>query len=248
MPEALRCLSYGLRPEQQAEAARALVGILGGEAQVLEELLDEVANVHPDYGGGLRAGCSLLGVGLRTLAKGVETKDTKDAEPSASSSLCRDCRPSAAVEEAWADLLLACTGFDPEWDETDDWNEQTIRAVNYLRNEEKAESFLTAARSRLARETESSSSYVALVAKVDVLQRRLGGERTAPAPEDADEPARHTPGMLSMNTRVCCAVCMSQNEKMVRCTRCRNVAYCCFEHLSADAKRHIIWCFVPAGP
>eukprot|EP00927_Polykrikos_kofoidii_P062864 TRINITY_DN57658_c0_g1_i1.p1 TRINITY_DN57658_c0_g1~~TRINITY_DN57658_c0_g1_i1.p1 ORF type:complete len:274 (-),score=55.45 TRINITY_DN57658_c0_g1_i1:36-857(-) len=218
IPEALHVLSHGSF-SKRVLAARGLVGILNGEVQVLEELLDEASNVHPEYGGGRRNdGRCLLRVVLDDLSSEVRALDA----------------------EAFADLLLQCTAFDVEWDETDEWNEMTQRAVGSLRAVEGADALLAKA------EVRHAGSPIA--EKASVLRRRLSGDRAAavtvvPGTTELPRPA---PGVLSMNTRVQCAVCFQMGSDLMRCPQCQNVGYCSHGHLGEDLARHAAWCF-PGG-
>eukprot|EP00933_Yihiella_yeosuensis_P068390 TRINITY_DN7396_c1_g1_i1.p1 TRINITY_DN7396_c1_g1~~TRINITY_DN7396_c1_g1_i1.p1 ORF type:complete len:260 (+),score=58.31 TRINITY_DN7396_c1_g1_i1:103-882(+) len=214
VPEALHTLARGEPRSLRAAAARAIAAIMNGEVQVLEEVLDEEEGKHPEFGGRLPDGRGVLGVVLDDLASGGG---------------------SECEQEAFADLLLQCTYFDSEWDETDEWNELALRAVSYLQKTLKAEARVAAA--------EKNCSGPAAI-KASVLRRRLQGDRktTIGASEDGD-----TPGMLSMNTRVTCPVCMTMKPDMLRCPRCRNVGYCCAEHMRQDAERHSCWCFAGSG-
>lgn len=191
--------------------------ILNGEVQVLEEVLDEAREKHPEYGIRREDGRTVLSMVIDGLAE-------------------RGAAANDAEAEAFVDLLLQCSFFDPEWDETDEWNEMALEAVAHLRDVEGAEE-------RLAR-AEKLHAGGAVGSKVAVLRQRLRGDRVAKAAPAGESLA--TPGMLSMNTRVSCPVCMSMKEEPVRCPRCRNVGYCCIDHLRVDAKRHGAWCF--GGP
>lgn len=211
VPEALHTLLHGSRV-WRARAARALTEILSGEVQVLEEILDEARGVHPEFGGGKRAdGCTILGVALNDLA-------VVDADA-----------------EAFADLLLQCTCYDTEWDESDEWNQMTLEALKFLRDNERAD-----------RRLEVALKYqggTRVGAKIVTLRNRLNGERVPMDDGQTDDVPGGTPGMLSMNTRVYCPVCLTMCPTMVRCPQCRNVGYCSEKHLSEDAPRHCSWCF-----
>ncbi|CAE7401107.1 unnamed protein product [Symbiodinium natans] len=136
--------------------------------------------------------------------------------------------------EAFADLLLQCTAFDAEWDDTDEWNALTLQAVAYLRQDLKAEAFVASA---------ESNTFAAVRKKASVLRRRLGGERAAgPTAGSLEEEGICMPGVLSMNTRVQCPVCMVMQQELLRCPQCRNVGYCSMQHLQEDAPRHSVWC------
>jgi len=219
VPEALHTLARGPRG-QRTLAARALAEIVSGEVQVLEEILDEARGAHPEFGGGrVNDGRTVLGVVLDDLA-GAD-----------------DCA------EAAAELLLQMTHYDTEWDDTDEWNELAMAAVAYLRDEEAAEAKLTRA---LAEQGKSADGVgTAVASKAAVLRRRLRGERNAAAPEDGADSFRApaAPGMLSMNTRAFCPVCLTRGPNMVRCPQCCNVGYCSTAHLREDAKRHRAWCY-----
>mmetsp|Transcript_81876 Transcript_81876/g.213587 ORF Transcript_81876/g.213587 Transcript_81876/m.213587 type:complete len:274 (+) Transcript_81876:60-881(+) len=143
-----------------------------------------------------------------------------------------DLAQGDADAEAFADFLLQCTNYDAEWDESDEWNQMALSAVKFLREREGAEARLVQAVQALAGGP--------LGAKASVLHRRMKGERVA-SPELGE--SSDTPGMLSMNTRAYCPVCLKMCQEMVRCPRCRNVGYCTTEHMAEDAGRHRAWCF-----
>lgn len=212
VPEALLALALGEPKSKRAQAARALTAILDGEFQVLEEVLDEAAGAHPEYG---RSGRSADGRGVL----GVVLDDL--------------IGPSEQDSEAFADFLLQCTSYDPQWQADDEWNEFTQRAVRFLADKENAGLRLTAAQCQATRGGR-------LAVKLQALQQRIAGERL-PSPEHAD--SGEVPGMLSMNTRVQCASCMQMRPDLLRCTRCRNVAYCSAQHMRDDVARHSEWCF-----
>lgn len=135
------------------------------------------------------------------------------------------------LAEAFIDFLLQCTYFDKEWDETDEWNELALETVAYLRDTEaadaKLEEVLTVQQDGLVR------------VKSIALRKRLAGERLDAPPLSEDIVG---PGMLSMNTRVCCPVCLTMAPEMVRCQHCNNVSYFTQAHLEEDAARHGFWC------
>mmetsp|Transcript_32392 Transcript_32392/g.60993 ORF Transcript_32392/g.60993 Transcript_32392/m.60993 type:complete len:257 (+) Transcript_32392:27-797(+) len=210
VPEALYAMARARNRRIRAACARALTGIMSGEVQVLEEILDESKGRHPEFGGHLPGGRGVLSVVLEDL------------------SCNEDC---AEDTEAFADLLLQCTAFDVNWDETDEWNQLTLQAMEYLRKDLKAEQFLLVA---------ERSNSAAVSRKVSVLRRRLGGQWTADAPPGSEN--SDVPGMLSMNTRVQCPVCMTMQADLLRCPTCRNVGYCCAQHLQDDGVRHRYWC------
>jgi len=226
VPEALHTLGHGTRAKR-ALAARALVEILGGEVQVLEDVLDEAQGAHPDVGGGRgNDGRGVLGVVLDELA-GL---DPQGPPPQG------ETGQRGGEGEALVDLLLQCTAYDSQWDESDEWNQLTLRAVSFLCEEERAEVRLSLARDRYR------GSLVAQ--KAAVVQRRLAGERAAAAEVNSLSPA---PGMLSMNTRFACPVCMRMRADLVRCPQCRSVGYCSEEHMRSDADRHRAWCFAASS-
>lgn len=226
IPEALHTLAHG-PPESRVLASRALTGVLSGEAQVLEEVLDEASGQHPEFGGKRADGRSILGVVLDDLNAGVAS----------------GTRKGQIDAEFLIDFLLQCTDWDSEWDETDEWNSMVLRAVAMLRNDEGAEAHLAEAEAQLPNiQVDGPSPCSATAAKIAVLRRRLGGEREVQAADPREEPGV-SPGMLSMNTRVQCSVCNVMRPDFVRCPRCRNVGYCTGEHLKEDALRHSAWCF-----
>lgn len=140
-----------------------------------------------------------------------------------------------SFSEAFVDLLLQCTAYDKEWDEADEWNQLVVSAASYLRDQE-------AAAVRLAKAEVLHRGGV-VAAKAALLRKRLQGERTAAA--DLSEKLA-APGMLSMNTRAYCPVCLTMCPEMVRCPTCRNVGYCSHMHMQEDVRRHGAWCF-PVG-
>ncbi|CAE7707202.1 unnamed protein product, partial [Symbiodinium pilosum] len=124
VPEALYALARAPCRTKRAACARALTSIVAGEVQVLEEILDESQGKHPEFGGVLPDGRGVLSVVLEDLA--CHTVDDT---------------------EAFADLLLQCTDFDANWDDSDEWNTLTLQAVDYLRQDLKAEAFILVAES-----------------------------------------------------------------------------------------------------
>lgn len=236
VPESLHCLAHG-EHRQRVLSARAITAIMQGEAQVLEEFLDDAQRKNPEFGGRRADGRSLIRVVLADLAAGPASESL---DPHGDT-------------EALLDLLLQSTAYDPEWDDTDDWNETVLLAAGLLRDEG-AGAQLAAAEARLLASQAAAlaqgaealqAQALALAAKAAVLLRRLAGEKAAASADLAE--SAETPGMLSVNTRVKCPVCLVMQEQMLRCTQCHNVGYCSAKHLLEDAPRHSAWC-VPVQP
>jgi len=215
VPEALHTLAHGT-PCKCAQAARALTGVLFGDVQILEEVLDEARGVHPEFGCRRSDGKTIFTAVLNGLTQTHVTDDNYDDV------------------EAFADFLLQCIAYDPEWDDSDEWNQLTVKVVEYLTHSENACVLLEEAKERHKKKP--------IGFKMTILHRRLQGDKTA-----FDEAKTHpsTPGLLSMNTRVQCPVCLQMQAKMVLCPQCCNVAYCSKEHQDADSSRHHEWCFPP---
>ena len=94
VPEALHVLTHGELALRKC-AALALSSVLFGEVTVLEELLDEVARKHPEYGYERDDELTLMDVALMDLMQG---------------------------SKAAAQLLLVCTERDAGWTDDDEWN------------------------------------------------------------------------------------------------------------------------------
>mmetsp|Transcript_63806 Transcript_63806/g.138741 ORF Transcript_63806/g.138741 Transcript_63806/m.138741 type:complete len:255 (-) Transcript_63806:166-930(-) len=206
IPEALYAMLHGPK-EHRAQAARALSEVLSGEVQALEEVLDEAAGVHPQYGGGKR------GDGHCLLSLALESLNQEDD-----------------IAEAMIDFLLQITAYDIEWDDQDEWNQTALRAIGVLWDLG-AVKFL-----------ERGGGNAHIKGKTTILLRRLKGERL-PTPEPREYDLDEKPCMLSMNTRVYCPQCLTMQLDMVRCPQCKNVGYCCKEHMLEDRERHSFWCF-----
>ena len=104
IPEALHALAHG-SPLKRVLAARAVCSIMFGEVTVLEEVLDDAAGTHSEYGKKRSDGATLLDVAVGDASAGA---------------------PDALM------FLLGITERDPEWDDEDEWNATSKRAAAAL--------------------------------------------------------------------------------------------------------------------
>ena len=101
IPEALHALAHA-PPLKRALAARAVCGIVFGEVTVLEEVLDDAAGTHSEYGARRDDGRTLLDIALGDAGGGGADALT---------------------------FLLAITERDDAWGDDDEWNAAAIKAA-----------------------------------------------------------------------------------------------------------------------
>ncbi|KAJ1457097.1 hypothetical protein M885DRAFT_615709 [Pelagophyceae sp. CCMP2097] len=199
-------------------AAQALYSMISGEAQVLEELLDEDAAKHSlDYGAARPDGRSVLAVVLGDAASGSS--------------------PALA-------LLLAVTDWDEAWDDTDEWNTYVSQATAAL----VAAGGLAIVRSPAPGAGAVFEEGMSVLRRRLGKNGEVQGTDEMPSPEAflAEAEKGGAPDVLSFNTRVHCAHCGKPTAEH-RCARCRNVAYCSADHAKIDAARHAFWIDGPAA-
>jgi len=242
IPEGLHTLARGPR-ELKIAAAGALCELVNGEVQVLEEILDEAKFVHvPAPADGRNIFAVVTDEFLQGPFDGAEVLAT---------------------------FIERCTAYDTEWDDEDEWNAQVLQVHEFLKDSPGAVSGLARAKAkqsgaaasllgtvllRLQGDKKAVAEAVAEAVAVPLsgrlfspllwLLQRLGLRRsqshietTLPAP----------PEVMSVNTRVQCAVCQEYTKTPVVCIKCKDANYCSEEHLKSDAKRHGTWCFEPRG-
>jgi len=210
VPEALRTLTHGPR-ELKVAAAAALCEVLNGEVPILEEITDEVQGKH----------VSLPKDGRHLFVRLVDLLATENF----------------AGAESIAEFLCQCTGYDEQWDPTDEWNEFTEVALGQLKAIDRLES-------RLSKGVKLQGGDCAI--KLNILLSRLAGSRCPTGPEvHLSAVGDNPPGMLSMNTRVKCAECLAMQdpERWVICEICNDTGYCSVAHRDKDIERHKHWCF-----
>lgn len=236
IPEGLHTLAHGSR-KFKVLAAGSLSEIVNGEVQILEEILDEAKGVHvpipPD-------GRNLFTVLIDELSLG-----------------------SFEGAEALATFIERCTAYDTEWDDEDEWNQQILEVQEFLKESPGVVAGLARAKAKQSGTTASLLGVVLqrlkgekkavvdaveavvvpawwhrLVAPLLWLRQRCGLHRP-----DSDTP----PDVMSVNTRVQCAVCSEYTKAPVVCLQCKDATYCCEEHLKSDVGRHGTWCFKPRG-
>jgi len=137
-------------------------------------------------------------------------------------------------DEAIAMLFERCTAYDLEWDDEDEWNEQVMKVQDFLKKSSGSIAGLSEAK------TKHSGNTAALLG---VVLQRLAGDKKAQAKTVYSPPT--VPEVLSMNTRMFCAVCNKPLPNPVVCPKCKNTCYFSEEHLQEDAARHSMWCFEP---
>lgn len=242
IPEGLHTLAHGPRKLKIA-AAGALCELVNGEVQVLEEILDEAKFVH---------------VPVPADGRNIFTVLTDE--------LLHGHFDGA---EVLATFIERCTAYDSEWDDEDEWNQQVLQVHEFLKSSAGAVSGLARAKSkqsgaaasllgtvllRLQGDKKAFAEAVSEAVAVPLwrrlfspllwLLRRLGLcrshshiESTLPAP----------PEVMSVNTRVQCAVCEKYTQKPVVCPKCKDANYFSEECMKRDAERHGTWCCEPRG-
>jgi len=242
IPEGLHTLAHGPRKLKVA-AAGALCEIVNGEVQVLEEILDEAKCVHVPVPAD---GRNIFTVLIDELSLGA-----------------------FAGAEVLATFIERCTAYDTAWDDEDEWNQQVLQVHEFLKECPGAVSGLARAKAkqygaaasllgtvllRLQGDRKAVAEAVAEAVAVPLWRRlfslllwllqRLGLGRS-PSHIETTLPA--PPEVMSVNTRVQCAVSGKYTTKPVVCPKCKDANYCSEEHLKSDAVRHGTWCFEPRG-
>jgi hypothetical protein len=214
IPEALHALAHG-SSLKRVLASRAVCSIIFGEVTVLEEVLDDAAGTHAEYGAKRSDGRTLLDVAAADAGAG-------DVDALA--------------------FLLAITEADPSWDDEDEWNATARRAADALKALPRAVAALEALAAR-GDGAAAGAAAVLLerLAGADVSPAtetpdgfRAGDGGLAPEP---------LPFNTRVHCAVCSNPAHTADGKQTfECATCRNVTYCCPEHRAQDAARHGFWC------
>lgn len=249
IPEGLHTLAHGPR-QLKVAAAGALSEVVNGEVQVLEEILDEAKCVHVPMPSD---GRNLFAVLIDELVV-----------------------DSFEGAEALAVFLERCTAYDHEWDDEDEWNAQVVMVQEFLKTSPGIVAALARAKAkqsgmtatlldvilkRLAGDkkaaapaevaTQKSSNNILVAISLRLLSRLFSPflsilRRLTGWPKSSSS-VQAPPEVMSVNTRVQCAVCQEYTKQPVVCPICRDATYVSQEHLESDRKRHSTWCFKPRG-
>ena len=213
IPEALHALAHG-SALKRVLASRAVCSIIFGEVTVLEEVLDDAAGTHSEYGARRSDGRSLLDVAVADAASGDVDALT---------------------------FLLAITETDPSWDDEDEWNATARRAAAALAASPRAAPVLDALAAAGGPTGAAAEVLVARLAGDPASPAtetpdgfRAGDGGLAPEP---------LPFNTRVHCAVCSQPAHTADGKQtLECATCRNVTYCCPDHRDLDRKRHGFWC------